>query len=102
MITNYKREDIKDILDRKIGFYNEQSLIADKLRSIYVAQGWVHMTDSFFKTMSLIEDLTDGVLVVLKENPEKDTSTLASAGVMVEAYFDEEDFLNITYYFILS
>lgn len=103
MVTNLKRKDIKNILVNGVdGFYNQRSLVADKLRVIYVNQGWTHMTEYFGKVDSLVEERTEYCLEHLLENPTEDEVSIESAGLMVRVFIDELDFINLDYYFRLS
>ncbi len=98
MLTNYKKGDIKNLIEGSHDLYNTYSLIADKLRTIYVALGWTHMTGEFSKADDTVEHLTISVVEGLKN---KNTYMCATAGLQVDGYFDDEDMLNLDYNFTL-
>lgn len=100
MLLQYKKVDLKNLIAGNHDLYNTYSLIGDKLRTIYTALGWTHMTADFGKSDSVIEELTMGVLERLLENGEQTYS--ATAGLKVEGYFDEEGMLNLDYSFYLA
>lgn len=99
MITKYKREDLEDLIQDSNELYYVQSLVGDKLRSIYVLFGWTHMLADLRQTDDLIETLTQDVLEALLSDDEK--VLFASAGLEVAGYWDEEDYLNLDYSFKL-
>lgn len=98
MLTQYKNKDIKDLVEGNHSLYNEFSLIGDKLRTIYIALGWTHMTKEFSKADDTVEQLTNGVLESLLEGKE---TTHSTAGLEVCGWFDEEGMLNLDYSFKL-
>lgn len=100
MITTFKREDLQKILDKEIGFFNEMSLVADKLRTIYTVLGWTHMTSNFDETSELVDRVTESCLSMLTTNKKGD-STISSGGLCVNCWFDGEDYLNVDYSFVL-
>lgn len=98
MLTNYKKKDLGNLIAGNHELYNTYSLIADKLRTIYVALGWTHMTEDFGAADTTVEELTIGVLEAL----QKENSSLnATTGLEVCGYFDEADMLNLDYNFRL-
>lgn len=101
MVTTFKREDLQKILDKEIGFYNEISLVCDKLRVIYNVLAWSHMTKDFFEVDTLVEGLTENCFKDLNDNPDKQDASRSSAGVKVEAWIDGDGFVNVDYYFVL-
>ena len=100
MITKYKRETLKDAIEDEDVLYPTTSLIADKLRAIYTLFGWVHMLDKFETTQNTIEELIMDVFIAMDKSGE--TSSMSTAGVMVEGWFDEDGFVNLEYYFDLE
>lgn len=98
MLLQYKKGDLKNLIAGNHDLYNTYSLIGDKLRTIYTALGWTHMTGDFGKSDEVVEQLTIGVLESLIKG---DHNTHATAGLQVEGYFDEEDYLNLDYSFKL-
>lgn len=100
MLTNYKKGDIKDLIAGNHELYNTFSLIGDKLRTIYVALGWTHMTGDFGRADNIVEELTTGVLESLLKNTEGSPQH-GTAGLEVSGYFDEEGMLNLDYSFKL-
>ncbi len=99
MLLQYKKKDLGDLVAGNHELYNLYSLIADKLRTIYVALGWTHMTGEFSGADNIIEELTKHVFEEL-DNGAKETQC-ATAGLQVSGYFDEEDMLNLDYNFRL-
>ncbi len=97
MITNYKKKDLGDLIEGNHDLYNTFGLIADKLRTIYVALGWTHMSN-FSKADDIIEGITKMVLEGLQTTKESECGT---AGLFVFGYFDEEGMLNLDYNFRL-
>ena len=100
MITRLKKEDLKEAMEGNHELYNELSLVADKLRTIYVALGWTHMTAEFSEADDTVEYLTKGVLESIYNGQER--SSHATAGLCVEAYWEEGlDTLSLDYSFKL-
>lgn len=100
MLTSYKKGDLKNLIEGNHDLYNTYSLIADKLRTIYTALGWTHMTKEFSEADDTVEYLTKGVLESLNEDPQQ--TYHMTAGLKVCGYFDEEDMLNLDYQFYLA
>ncbi len=100
MITQYKKKDIEQVMERN-ELYQTMSLIGDKLRSIYVSQGWTHMLKEFHDATHMVEELTERVLFELKEEGQ-DKYQVSSAGLSVSGWIDEEEYLNLDYYFVLD
>lgn len=98
MLTEYTKKDLKDLVEGNHNLYNTYSLIGDKLRTIYVALGWTHMTDNFSEADNIVEELSIGVLNSLQDGKEV---THATAGLEVTGYFDDEGMLNLDYNFRL-
>lgn len=101
MLTPFKREDIPKILDKEIGFFNEQSLVASHMRVIYVTLGWTHMLTETFKIDELVDELTEWCLRALNDDESLLEHSVASGGLSVEAYIDGEGFINVDYSFII-
>jgi predicted histidine transporter YuiF (NhaC family) len=99
MITQFNRTDIPKILDKEIGFFNEQSLVASHMRVIYVAMGWTHMLTETYKIDELVEELTEWCLRALDDDKELLEHSVASGGLLVTAYIDSEGFINVDYSF---
>lgn len=106
LIINIKRENLEEAILGNHDLYNELSLIADKLRVIYTALGWTHMTKEFNDSDETVEYLTQHVLEALntveegQEEPPTDT-TWGTAGLLLNGYWDEEGMLNLDYSFSL-
>ncbi len=98
MFTRYTREDLEEIIQGNHDLYNMFSLIGDKLRVIYVALGWTHMTKDFFRADEVVEEMTQHVLEALLSD-EEDVSW-GTAGLNVRGYW-EEDNLMLDYSFNL-
>lgn len=88
------------LIESNHDLYNTFSLIADKLRAIYAALGWTHMTSDFSGADDVVEELTNNVLESLQKN-KKGSPQYSTAGLQVSGYFDEEDMLNLDYSFYL-
>lgn len=99
MLTSYKKEDLGDLIDGNHELYNELSLIGDKLRIIYLSLGWTHMLGDFSKADDNVEYLTNSVLAELSKGA--DTPSHSTAGLSVTGYFDEEEYLNLDYNFVI-
>ncbi len=99
MLLNYKKKDLKDLVEGNHDLYNTNNLIGDKLRTVYVALGWVHMTDEFQKADRVVEEMTQNVLEGLVSS---NSYISATAGLEVSGYFDEEGMLNLDYHFNLA
>ena len=99
MITKFKEKDLKKLLTGE-EYDNSFSLIADKVRVIYVALGWTHMTDDFLIADENIELNLKYVYQALIDNPESEPQ-ISSAGVSIQGFFDEEGLLNLDFYFVL-
>lgn len=80
--------------------YEETSHIADKLRSVWVLFGWIHMLKEFDQAQNLIDELLNSVYDGLI-NGELHYSC-SSAGLMIEGSIDEEGIVDINYYFNLK
>ena len=98
MYTNVKREDLEEVILGNHDLYNVFSLVGDKLRVIWVALGWTHMTAEFGRADSLVEEMTQNVLEGL--NSEKEEFMCGSAGLNVQGYWDEDN-LVLDYSFML-
>jgi hypothetical protein len=101
MITRFKRADINKLIEQEEWFYPEISLIADKFRVIYTTLGWTHMTQDFFGVDNSIENLLMSGLEYLRDSKDGE-SQIESAGVMIQIYLDEEDYININFYFSME
>lgn len=105
MYTNIKREDLEGAILGDHELYTSMSLIADKLRVIYTALGWTHMTMEFSKADDTVDMLTQHVLEALntveegKEEPTEEVSC-STAGLEVHGWWDE-DTLVLDYRFVL-
>lgn len=99
MITKYTKETLKEAIDSEDFIYEYTTHIADKLRAVYVLFGWVHMLENFSDAQDMIDTLTLHAYQSLLSGGE---AHCQSAGLMVEAYIDEEGFVNLEYYFNLS
>ncbi len=100
MITTIKRENLEEAIQGNHDLYNQFSLIGDKLRVIYVALGWTHMTQEFSKADDVVEELTQHVLESLLS--EKEDAQFGTAGLTVLGYWDDEELLNLEYTFNLA
>jgi len=106
LLVNIKRENLEEAILGNHDLYNQFSLIADKLRTIYTCLGWTHMIKEFNQVDDIVENLTNNVLEGLntcengKEEP-LDKVSCSSAGLRVTGYWDEEGMLNLDYNFIL-
>lgn len=107
MLTNIKRENLEEVILGNHELYNVFSLIGDKLRVIYTALGWTHMTKNFSEADNVVEELTNNVIERLntledrEQEPPQETS-FATAGLEVSGYWDEEGCLNLDYSFNLA
>ena len=100
MLTVYKRETLDEAIETEDVLYPTTSLIADKLRAIYTLFGWVHMLETFGKTQETIEMLIIDVYKAMEKDGK--THSISTAGIMIEGWFDEDDFVNLEYYFNLE
>lgn len=91
MYTQYKREDLEELIQGNHELYNIFSLVADKLRVIWTALGWTHMTKEFSEADDTVEMLTQHVLEGLLS--EKEESQCATAGLIVNGYWDDENLM---------
>lgn len=102
MITKYTKETIKDV-KKEDNYYSEfyyiNSLVADKLRTIYTALGWSHMLGNFSQADDIVEELFSRCIVVLEDGA--DEVSASSGGVIVKMFFDE-GFLCVDYSFNLE
>lgn len=102
METRYKRGDLKKLSEQRAWFYPECSLVADKLRAIYVLFGWTHMTKDFMGADDNVESLTMSCVNYLLKNEDKSDITSESAGLRVNMWIDSDDVINIEYGFSLN
>lgn len=100
MVTQYRKENIDELLSGDHDLYTVKSLIADKLRTVYTLFGWIHMLDTYSKVDDIVDGLTQSALESFKENSFKDVR-VGSAGLNVLVYLDYE-FICIDYYFSLN
>lgn len=99
MITKYFKKDLKQAIEDNDFNYPYSSLLANNLKAIYVLFGWSHMTEDFHRADELIDELTAGVFEGLLK---KEEYSLASAGLKIEGWFDEDGLVNLDYYFCLE
>lgn len=100
MVTNIKRSGLEKVIAEENFNYPYTSLIADKLRAIYSLFGWSHMLEDFSGAHDTIEELTMYVYKELAKGAKE--SNVTTAGLKIEGWFDEDDILNLDYYFSLE
>lgn len=96
MITQITRENLEEAILGEHGIYNELSLIADKLRTIYTALGWTHMTQDFSSSDELVDELTQDVLEAMLS--DKEDVMYGTAGLIVRGRWEDE-YLELDYSF---
>lgn len=100
MITKFTREALKEAIENEDFIYEYTTHVADKLRAIYTLFGWVHMLESFDEAQDTIDELMSYVYKEIVGG--RDTCMVSTAGLTIEAWIDEEDMVNIDYYFNLA
>jgi hypothetical protein len=99
MRTSYKKKQLQKILKGQL-YISELNYISDKLRLIYVHQGYVQMLAEFNQVDDHVEQLfMDCIKHIINQNTSE--SRRQSAGFMIEVWFDSEDYMNIDAYFSL-
>lgn len=91
MYTNIKREDLEEVIQGNHELYNVFSLVGDKLRVIYTALGWTHMTKEFSQADDIVEELSQYVFEALLS--EKEEAQCGTAGLIVRGYWDDENLM---------
>lgn len=86
------------LLEQEVWPVYETSLIADKLRAIYVLFGWAHMLKSLDDAQDVVESLTTHVFEALLD---KEDAEVSSAGLAVRGWYDDEGTINMEYWFNL-
>ncbi len=91
MYTNITRLTLEKAILEEHDLHNMFSLVADKLRVIWTALGWTHMTEQFGKADEIVENLTQNVLEGLMS--EEEEISWGTAGLTVRGYWDEENLM---------